>query len=283
MARTRPPESVALAIVYHIEGEGLRRCFELLHKILALQEEHHALPRGGKALRARADCGKRRKRARRDDVRAARPFPAMRLDPLVPPRSHSRPVSRIAARRNAAFLRFDSTSVKCRSGSALRGDRDDEPGKPGAAPKIDPVAEFRRMVEELQAVGDVPRPDVGERRRRDEIVRPLPFSEERDEALEVALAQSSVTKREAGERIRGRARVTRHCGRPVGPALDVAQKPRQRRGRDAVDAAGLAEVCRTHGGSFWRDLGGEPADRGVVEVGGSSSASSRRIASTSAC
>ena len=77
------------------------------------------------------------------------------------------PVSRIAARRNAAFLAFDSTSVKCRSGEVLAGNRDDEPRKTCAASEIDPFAKIRRrMLEELQAVGDMPRPHVIERRLR---------------------------------------------------------------------------------------------------------------------
>ena len=61
------------------------------------------------------------------------------------------------------------------------------------------------MVEELQAVGDVPRPDLGERRRRDEIVRALPFGEERDEALEVG-ARLGRDEAEAIERSAGAAR-----------------------------------------------------------------------------
>ena len=137
--------------------------------IPALQEQHHA-------VRVQIGRGKPQSSAsgasaRAETTSACRP-PSSAHAPRSARRrrSHWRPVSRIAARRNAAFFAFDSTSVKCRAGLLLAGDRDDEPGKPCPASEIDPFAKVgRRMVEELQAVGDMPRPDIVERRcaRRD--------------------------------------------------------------------------------------------------------------------
>lgn len=70
--------------------------------------------------------------------------------------------------------------------ASLAGNGDDEAGEPCPAPEVDPLAPAgRRMFHELQAVGDVTRPHMRERRCAHEIVGGLPFGEEPNEALEI--------------------------------------------------------------------------------------------------
>ena len=82
-------------------------------------------------------------------------------------------------------MAFDFNQREMPFRPVLRGERDDKPRKSRAAAKIDPLIESWRMLEKLQAVGDVPRPDIRKRRRRDEVVRALPLRQEGDEALKI--------------------------------------------------------------------------------------------------
>ena len=127
MASTRPPESVALCRVYHIEVEGLRRRLDLLHIFLPFRNSITLSSLQRRARPAPSKLRQRRERPRRDDIGLRPPSSAHALRSARPRRWRSTPVSRIAARRNAAFLAFDSTSVNValRDGS-LAGDRHDE-------------------------------------------------------------------------------------------------------------------------------------------------------------
>ena len=125
------------------------------------------------------------------------------------------------------------------------------------------------MVEKLKAVGDMPRPDIVERRRarRDCATRCHSASSptKRSRSRCVAVRDGAESIERVGRRRAPHARV---AAGGVGLAFDIAEQPRERRRRDAVDAPGLAEARRPHAESFWRTSVGKPADRRIVEVGG---------------
>ena len=123
----------------------------------------------------------------------------MRLDPVGGDDSVRAGCSdRCAQERRLLEVGFDQREAGLPP--LLRSDGNDEPREAGAAAEIDPFAEVRRMIEELQAVGDMPDPEVAERAARNEIVRALPCLQELNEALQVA-ANDLRCEREAGERI----------------------------------------------------------------------------------
>ena len=70
------------------------------------------------------------------------------------------------------------------SGIARKRACDDESREPGAGAHIDPEARTWREVNELQRIGDVPRPEVRNGRRRDQMCSLLPSQKESDEAVE---------------------------------------------------------------------------------------------------
>ena len=61
---------------------------------------------------------------------------------------------------------------------------DDESREAGAGAHIDPEARAWREVNELQRIGDVPRPEVRNGRGRDQMGALLPGEKQRDEAVE---------------------------------------------------------------------------------------------------
>ena len=136
----------------------------------------------------------------------------MRLDPLGGDDGVRAGLpDRCAQERRLLEVGFDQREAGF--SSLLRGDGDDEPREAGAAAEIDPFAEVRRMIEDLQAIGDVPAPDVVERAARNEIVRALPCLQELNEALQVA-ANDLRCEREAVERIGPGGCIRQRCVRP---------------------------------------------------------------------
>ena len=178
------------------------------------------------------------------------------------------PVSRIAARRNAAFLRFDfdqrEVPLRLRS---FDGDRHDQARKAGAAAEIDPFAERRRVLQELQAVGDVPRPDIVQRRaaRRDCASAAIRAAARRSARDRPRI--SGVTKPNRSS-ARGLDRRPHAAPRPAASGLRLTWL------RSRVSAAGVTPSMRPawprfrrpHGGELLPDLGREPGDRPIVEV-----------------
>ena len=78
--------------------------------------------------------------------------------------------------QEGAFARvaLDQVDVKP---ALLSRDGEDEPGKARAGAEIEPGAGLRREVEELERVGDVPGPDVLQRRGADQVLDRLPAPE----------------------------------------------------------------------------------------------------------
>jgi hypothetical protein len=82
----------------------------------------------------------------------------------------------------------------------------DQPRKTGAAAEIDPFAKRRRrVVEELKAVRNMPRPHLDQRGMRDEVVHTLPLGKQRHIAFKVA--PRATAEAEARQRICGRGRL----------------------------------------------------------------------------
>ena len=129
--------------VYHIEVEGLRCRLALLHIILALQEQHDACPRARKARRAAARSASGASARAEIDIRSALPSSAHALRSARWRRVAFAPVSRIAARRNAAFLAFDFDQREVPTpGGPCSAIADDQPRKTCAASEIDPFAKI---------------------------------------------------------------------------------------------------------------------------------------------
>ena len=94
------------------------------------------------------------------------------------------PVTRCASRRKAAFLLLLST--RWTAGPGLAGERagDHQARESTARAEIDPDARVRGKIEQLQRIGDMPRPEMRDRGRRDEIGRALPCQQEFDKPVE---------------------------------------------------------------------------------------------------
>ncbi|MDQ3558621.1 MAG: hypothetical protein M3453_05445 [Pseudomonadota bacterium] len=92
-------------------------------------------------------------------------------------------------------------------------DRNDKPGKPGAAPEINPDAKFWRVLEELQAIGDVTRPDLPHRGTRDKIMHALPLGQQCDKPIEIRLGARGY-ETESVQRIACPADFRQRFGRP---------------------------------------------------------------------
>ena len=135
------------------------------------------------------------------------------------------------------------------AGRVAEKDRHDDAGKPSPAAEIEPCRRLRKEPYELGAVGDVTPPDVrkGVRRRRSS--PPLPFAEQRHEALQAArlfhVKQGDVGQ--GADIIHDRAgRSSSRVPRPRGSSLRLGEKQRERRRGHAVDPRSLPERCRPH-------------------------------------
>jgi hypothetical protein len=88
--------------------------------------------------------------------------------------------------QEGAFAAVALKQIDFHAGSFQRSDAEDETRKAGAGAEIEPSASIGSEIEELEGIGDMPRPDVFQRFGPDEVFDPLPAPELLREKVETA-------------------------------------------------------------------------------------------------
>ncbi len=219
--------------------------------ILSLGKQADA-PRFQQRICLRQQFGKRRQRARGHNIDRC-PVRALTKSSIRSAwTTAGAPVTCAASRRNAAFLVLLSTRWTWRP--AYRPARRRSPGRESRRRSRDRPRFSRSGAssEKLQRIGDVAGPKDRLCRRRDQIDPLLPVQQQRDKPVEAGslfhVKQASAP--DARPRV-GACEVRRRHLRASGLAAGLAMLPahmrnqqRQRRRRDAVDAAGMADGAR---------------------------------------
>ena len=138
-------------------------------------------------------------------------------------------------------------------GPRLPGERtgDRDPRETAARTQISPHPGLGRQIQELERIGNMAGPQRGKRRWRDEIEFALPAQE-----LSTKISSRASVSRETGTSARARALSSPRLRVPCPflltqfsltffAAPNVRNKQRQRRRRDAVDAARMSDRART--------------------------------------